>query len=143
MAQTIPYAINSFSGGEWDPQLQSSVDLAKYKTANKVMRNFFAHVNGKASNRPGTIMVGETATSTTNQAAVQNTRVIPFIFNTSQSYVIEFSNNIVRFIKNGAYITVAQSAYSITSPYSSTQVMKLGYTQSADTIFLAHPAVAM
>jgi len=143
MAQTIPYAQDSFAAGEWDPQLHSSVDLAKYKTACKVMRNFFAHVNGKASNRPGTIMVGNTATSTTNQSAVQNTRVIPFIFNTSQSYVIEFSNNVVRFIKNGAYILSSPGViYSITSPYSSAQVMALGYTQSADTIFLAHPNVA-
>jgi hypothetical protein len=143
MAQTIPYATNSFAAGEWDPQLLASTDLAKYKTANKVMRNFFAHVNGKASNRAGTIMVGQTATSTTNQSAVQNTRVIPFIFNTSQSYVIEFSNNIVRFIKNGAYILSSPGViYSITSSYSSAQVMQLGYTQSADTIFLAHPNVA-
>jgi hypothetical protein len=143
MAQTIPYAVNSFAGGEWDPQLQSSVDLAKYKTACKVMRNFFSHVNGKASNRPGTLMVGATALSTTNQAAVQNVRLIPFIFNTAQSYVCEFGNGYIRFIKNGALINSSPGVpYSITSPYTSAMVMQLGYTQSADTIFLAHPSVA-
>ena len=142
MAQTIPYAINSFAGGEWDPQLLSSVDLAKYKTANRVMRNFFSHVNGKASNRPGLQYVGPTADSTTNQSAVMNTRVIPFIFNTSQSYVLVFGNYSMRVIKNGAYILSGGVPYQITTPYSSSQVMKLGYTQSADTVFLAHPNVA-
>lgn len=142
MAQTIAYPNNSFSGGEWDPQILSSTDLAKYKTACKVMRNFFAHVNGNASNRPGLQYVGATADSTTNQSAVKNTRVIPFIFNTSQSYICVFGNNSIRFIKNGAYILSGNSPYSITSPYSSTQVMQLGYTQSADTIFLAHPNTA-
>lgn len=143
MAQTIAYPNNSFSGGEWDPQILSSTDLAKYKTACKVMRNFFAHVNGNASNRPGLQYIGATADSTTNQSAVLNTRIIPFIFNTSQSYVCVFGNNSIRFIKNGAYIVSSPGVpYSITSPYTSAQVMQLGYTQSADTIFLAHPNTA-
>lgn len=106
------------------------------------MRNFFSHVNGKASNRPGLIMSCQTMLSTTNQSAVQNVRIIPFIFNTAQSYVCEFGNGYVRFIKNGALIMNGSVPYSITSPYSSSQVMQLGYTQSADTIFLAHPNVA-
>ncbi len=142
MAQTVPYAINSFAGGEWDPQLQSSVDLVKYRTACKVMRNFFAHVNGKASNRPGLQYVCQTMNSTTNQSAVQNVRLIPFIFSTSQSYVVEVGSGYMRFIKNGALIMNGNSPYSITNPYSSSQVMQLGYTQSADTIFFAHPNVA-
>lgn len=142
MAQTISYPTNGFSGGEWDPQILSSVDLAKYKTANKVMRNFFSHVNGNASNRPGLRYVCATANSTTNQSAVQNVRLIPFIFNTSQSYVCEFGNGYIRFIKNGSLILSGGVPYSITSPYTSAQVMALGYTQSADTIFLAHPNTA-
>lgn len=142
MAQTIPYAHLSFSGGEWDPQLQSSTDLAKYKTACKVMRNFFSHVNGTASNRSGLQYVCATAQSTTNQSVVQNVRLIPFIFNTSQSYVCEFGNGYIRFIKNGSLILTGGNPYSITSPYTSAQVMQLGYTQSADTIFLAHPNTA-
>ncbi len=142
MAQTVAYPNNSFAGGEWDPQLLSSVDLAKYKTACKTMRNFFAHVNGNASNRPGLQYVCATAQSTTNQSAVQNVRIIPFIFNTSQSYVCEFGNGYIRFIKNGALILSGGNPYSITSPYTSAQVMQIGYTQSADTIFLAHPNTA-
>ena len=142
MAQTIPYSNVSFAGGEWDPQLQSSTDLAKYKTACKVMRNFFAHVNGKASNRHGLQYACQTMLSTTNQSSVQNVRVIPFIFNTAQSYVCEFGNGYIRFIKNGALIMNGATPYSITSPYTSAQVMQLGYTQSADTIFLAHPNTA-
>lgn len=142
MAQTIAYPNNSFSGGEWDPQILSSTDLAKYKTACKVMRNFFAHVNGNASNRPGLQYICATAQSTTNQSTVQNVRIIPFIFNTAQSYVCEFGNGYIRFIKNGALILSGGNPYSITSPYTSAQVMQLGYTQSADTIFLAHPNAA-
>lgn len=142
MPQGILHATDSFSGGEWDPQLQKSVDLAKYKVSCKVMRNFFAHVNGKASNRPGLIYACQTMQSTTNQSAVQNVRLIPFVFSTTQSYVVEVGNGYMRFLKNGSLIMSAGNPYSITSPYTSAMVMQLGYTQSADTIFLVHPSVA-
>lgn len=143
MAQTIPYAQNSFAGGEWDSQLLPAVDLAKYKTACKSMRNFFGHVNGRASNRPGLLYSCQTALSTTNQSAVQNVRLIPFVFSTTQSYVLEFGHQYMRVIKNGALIMSGPStAFTITTPYTSAMVMQLGYTQSADTIFLAHPSVA-
>ena len=139
MSQTITYEQLSFAGGEWDSQLQAAVDLAKYKTANKVMRNFFAHINGRDSNRPGTLMACATMTSTTNQAAVQNVKLIPFQFSTTQTYVLEFGNYYMRVLKNGALIMNGSVPFVITTPYPSSAVMQLNYTQSADTLFIAHP----
>src|SRR5690242_19656581 len=95
----IVYEIGSFAGGEWDPQLQAKVDLAKYKTASKVMRNFFSHVNGACSNRQGTIYVASSKFSTTVQSDVKNCKLIPFQFSTSQSYMLEFGDFYVRSIR--------------------------------------------
>ena len=138
MSQTITYEQLSFAGGEWDPQLQPSVDLAKYKTANKVMRNFFAHVNGRTSNRQGLLVACQTQNSTTSQSAVQNVKIIPFQFSTTQTYVLEFGHYYMRVLKNGALVMNGSVPYVITTPYPHTAVMALEFTQSADTLFLAH-----
>lgn len=142
MAQTIPYEQDCFAGGEFDPQVISRNDLAKYKTACKVLRNFFVSVNGIAHNRTGLQYVTPTYYSTFNQAAVLNVRLIPFQFSTSQTYVLEFGHYYMRVLKNGALVMNGSSAFIIPTVYPSTAVMGIGYTQSADTLFLAHPNYA-
>lgn len=140
MAQNINYIQNSFGGGEWDPQMSSKIDLAKYKTACKTMRNFFAHVNGAASNRQGTIYIASTKFSTTSQSAVKNVKLIPFQFSTNQSYMLEFGDYYIRFYKNGSQILSGGNPYEVATSYPQSAVMSIGYTQSADTLFLAHPS---
>lgn len=136
----IVYIQNSFAGGEFDPQMQSKIDLAKYKTGCKTMRNFFSHVNGCASTRQGTLYVAATKYSTTSQSAVKNVKLIPFQFSTSQSYMLEFGDFYIRFFKNGAPILSAGIPYEVATSYPQSAVMAIGYTQSADTLFLAHPS---
>lgn len=178
----ITFILDSFSTGEIDPQMQTKVSLAKYKTALKVQRNFFSHVNGASSNRSGTVYVANTKYSTTVQTAVKNVKLIPFQFSTAQSYMLEFGDYYVRFYKNGAQIQASgqpswvtnaqyavgsfvtfnqtsyyaiassfdqepdisptywtpQTIYEIPTSYPQSAVMQIGYTQSADTLYLAH-----
>lgn len=89
----------SFAGGEISPSTYGRIDLVKYGTGAKTLRNFFVLAWGGVSNRPGFKFVGEVADSTSI------TRNIPFAFNTTQTYALEFSNLKMRVVKDGAYVT--------------------------------------
>lgn len=95
----------SFTGGEWAPSLHARTDLEKYPSAVKLMRNFYCHAHGGASNRPGLRFVGEVKDSPTRTA-----RLIPFQFSTVQSYMLEFGNLYMRVFKDGGRVTESDKA---------------------------------
>lgn len=125
----------SFAGGELAPSLHARVDLAKYAVGLRQCRNFFVHAHGGVSNRPGTQFVGEVKNSTVKG------RLVPFQFNVSQTYVLEFGHLTMRVIKNGGYVEDEDGeVYEITSPYSEGDLPGLKWVQSADVMTLTHPA---
>ena len=91
----------AFSGGEIAPALYARTDLAKYFTALKTCRNFYVMRHGGVTNRPGTKFIGEVKDST------KTVRLIPFVFNNSQTYMLEFGDEYMRVIKNDAQVTLA------------------------------------
>ena len=91
----------SLSGGELAPALYSRADTAKYSTGLRTVRNFVIKKEGGADNRAGFKYVVSTKDST-KQAVL-----IPFIFNDDQTYVLEFGNQYIRFVRNGAQIAVS------------------------------------
>ena len=88
----------SFSGGEIAPALQARTDQSKYANGLKACRNFIVMRHGGVTNRTGTKYLGEVKDSS------KTVRLIPFIFNATQTYILEFGDEYVRFIKNGAYL---------------------------------------
>ena len=104
----------SFTGGEWAPGLHSRVDLAKYSTAVRTMRNCYPHPHGPASNRGGTEFVAEVKDST------KAVRLLPFQFSVVQSYVLEFGNLYMRVIKDGGQVVLssAPAAYAAGTTYA-------------------------
>lgn len=96
----------SFSGGEISPSLYARTDIAKYATGLRSLRNFFVMRHGGAQNRPGFSFVGEVKDST------RGVRLIPFVFNNDQTYVLEFGHLYMRVHKFGAQ--VRESAKVIT-----------------------------
>lgn len=100
----------AFSGGEIAPALYSRTDLAKYFTALKTCRNFYVMRHGGVTNRPGTKFIGEVKDSS------KAVRLIPFVFNNSQTYMLEFGDQYMRVIKNDAQVTLtAQNITGITN----------------------------
>lgn len=93
----------SFTGGEWSPSLHARVDLAKYATATRTMRNMFPHPHGGCSNRPGFEFLVATKTH------AKTSRLVPFQFSVVQSYVLEFGDQYVRFVKDGGQIVSAKT----------------------------------
>ena len=122
----------SFSGGELAPSLHARVDLAKYATGLKTCRNFFVQAHGGVANRSGTKFVCETA----NSAKI--TRLIPFEFNTEQTYILEFGHQTMRVIKDGGQVLSSGSPVSIATPYSDTELADLQFSQSADVMTICH-----
>lgn len=100
----------SFSGGEISPPLYSRTDLAKYATALKTCRNFLVMRHGGVSNRPGTKFICEVKDSS------KAVRLIPFVFNNTQTYVLEFGDQYIRVIKNDDQVKLAaQNITAITN----------------------------
>ena len=92
------YTQKSFTGGELSPALYSRNDLAKYIIGLKTLKNGFVRAEGCISNRAGLEFVCEVKDSTTP------VRLLPFSFNTEQTYIIELGNKYARFIKNAGQI---------------------------------------
>ncbi len=116
MAQDI--IKTSFAGGELTPSLAGRVDLTKYQVGAAAMRNFFVDFRGGASTRAGTAHVGQCAI----RAGNPKPRLIPFIFNTEQSYALELHAGIMRVIFRGAYVTETPKAISGVSRGASTTI---------------------
>ncbi len=126
------YIQKSFTGGELSPALYSRNDLAKYAVGLKTLKNGFVRAEGCVSNRPGLELVCEVKNSSAK------TRIIPFSFNTEQTYIIELGNKYARFIKDGAQITSNGSAVEIVTPYPSAALSSIKYAQNADVLTLCH-----
>ena len=88
----------SFSKGEIAPSLYGRFDLAAYAIGGKVIEGFLITRAGGLVNTPGTQLIGEVKDSTAR------TRLIPFAFNTEQTYILEFGNEYMRVIKDGGYV---------------------------------------
>ena len=94
----------TFAGGELSPTLQARGDQVKYQTGLNLAKNFIVRRDGTIWNRSGTGYINEVKDST------KLARDIAWIFNNSLSYVLELGDFTMRFIRNGAPITIATPA---------------------------------
>jgi len=102
----------SFTSGEIAPSLYARNDIVQYLTGLRTCENFIIKKHGGASNRSGTKYVVSTKDST------KVSRIIKFVFNSSQTYVIEVGNLYLRFIRNGAQVNVSGvAAYGAGTAY--------------------------
>lgn len=122
----------SFGGGEYAEELLGRVDLARYGISGKTVRNFIVRTTGGLDTRPGTDFIGEVKDSS------RATRLAPFTVSETIAYVIELSPEFMRFIYNGGYVMNGASPLQVASPWLEAELFDVHYTQSADTMVLAH-----
>jgi hypothetical protein len=91
----------NFAGGEIAPGLYGRPDTTKYQTGARTMRNMFVRRHGGASNRTGGEFICEQANSSARG------RLIKFVFNAEQTYVLLFEHQRVRVVQNGVLLTVS------------------------------------
>lgn len=122
----------SFTGGELSPALWARTDLAKYQTGLKTALNTFIHPHGGMSNRAGLQFIGEVKTS------ANETRLVPFQFSATQSYVLEFGNLYMRVWKEGGLVLSGGVPYEVTTPFATADLYGLVFTQEADVVYITN-----
>ena len=132
---------DSFTRGELSPRLSARVSLEQYAIGLKTAKNAIIHQEGGISNRMGTEFIGETKYSN------QQTRLMKFVFNSEQTYMLEFGNQYIRVIKDGAYVVYPndyiESALrghivEIETPYLASDLPYIKRSQSGDVLTLTH-----
>lgn len=93
----------SLTGGELPPSLYGMVDLAWYRICLATCRNFIVFPYGGVRNRSGSRFVAEVKDST------KRVRLLPFSFNTQQTYVVELGEGYTRLFSGGAPVTLPVS----------------------------------
>ena len=114
------------------------------QTGTKTLENFLVHPQGAATRRVGTKFIAEVK----NSAA--KTRLIPFEFSTTQSYMLAFvknttSNTRMFVFANGQQITNINSTGNdyLDCALGDIDLDRLYFTQSADTLILVHEDMSL
>jgi hypothetical protein len=129
----VAVQLTNFTGGELSPRLDGRNDLAKYSTGCKTLENMIVYPHGSAARRSGTQYVAEVKDSS------KETRLIPFEFSTTQTYILEFGDQYIRFYKDNGQILSGGLAYEISSPYLEAELFDIKFAQSADVMYICHP----
>jgi len=144
MPRSAPIQTN-FTAGELSPRLDGRIDINKYSNGCKTLENMIVQKHGPASRRGGLYHVSKVKDST------KKTRLIPFEFNVTQAYILEFGETYIRFYRNygqvrsGPFSGVFADAflkgatYEVTTPYLEDELKDIVVTQSADILYIAHP----
>ena len=112
------YSQPGFVSGEMAPSLYGRTDLAKYKQGTSVLRNSFVNYRGGTLSRPGSSYVGMCKQAAPNAGGTATNfppRDIKFQFNINQGFDLEFGDQYMRVVSNGAYVTETAQAISSVS----------------------------
>jgi len=140
----IRIPLTNFQFGEVSPSLVSRTDTKVYPNSAKTVENFFLRNEGGLLKRFGTRKVYEFDT-TYDADAVQQHRLVPFIFSDDERYVISLEHEKVRvFIIDpvtgvvSLTATITQDVDSATLPLTDSILHEITYAQSGDILFLCH-----
>ena len=124
-----PVRQTNFLGGELDPRLWGRTDLPVFGRGARRMRNIFPSSRGAVS-RPGTTFLGFTKSQANSPAHI---RLVPFVYADSQSFVLEFGPNYVRFWSQGAQVVTAPlTPYEVATPFNDPNLLR--FVQSGDVL---------
>lgn len=123
----------SLAGGELAPALYARCDQVKYATGARVMKNAYIPRSGGGFNRPGSVFSCEVKNSD------EAVRLIPFVYDADNSYVLLFGDLYMWVIKNGELVLQSDTDKSIISiEKGATTVVHAtthGYT-AGDTVYI-------
>ncbi len=124
---------NSFTSGELDPKLIARDDVKAYDAGLTTALNVVVLPQGGVKRRPGLKYITELGGSPEN-----GIRLVSFEFNTSDAYLLAFTNLRMYVIKNGVLQTnIAGSGNDyLTTTITSAQLSEMCWVQSADTLIV-------
>lgn len=142
MARFVTMQTN-FTAGELDPLIRARNDLKSYSNALEKATNVLCQPQGGITRRPGTRYITALPNSGT-ESADNGSRLVPFEFSTSDSYMLCFTHNRMYVFKNGALVTNINGSgnnYLVTTIGSSV-LTDMCWTQSADTLIVTEENLA-
>ena len=116
----------NFTAGELSPDLLGRGDLRAYENGALALRNVFINPTGGVTRRAGMGYI---------DTAPGEGRLIAFEFNTQQTSLLVITDEQIDVYTGGVKET------TIAAPWTENQIKQLAWTQSADTLLLAHPEV--
>jgi hypothetical protein len=133
---------NSFVGGEIAPELWGRTDLKKYFDGAAMLRNMVVQRTGGVTKRQGTDLVFDLTSIAGVGTSSYGCRMIPFLFDSSTSFLVVLVNKKAYFFRNGVPVFAdgRTTHYSIDTPYEFDSLGSIRFFQSGDTLFLTHPS---
>lgn len=125
---------NSFLGGEIAPSLYGRLDDSQVSVGASHLSNFIVQPSGALKKRSGFKFMRSLGSG--------RFRLIPFRFASDQTLVLIFGNNVMYIAAQGQFVMSGGSPYSVSTPYSESEVWELEYSQNADVVTLTSPNVA-
>lgn len=127
------YTQRSWVGGRLDAELAGRQDLAKYFQGASELKNFLVRRQGYIAKRAGTELVCKITGDTISSA-----RLIPLSFTRESGYAILLVSygSVSKAFLVSSSDGVADGGIDI--PYTADEFSELNYTQSGDTVFIAH-----
>ena len=135
MSGTHDVLIASLNGGELSEKIYGRNDLEKYFSGCKKLENFIPYTQGGVVRRSGTHHVYQTLSNLSS-------RLVPFRFSATQNYILEFGNCKMRVYYDGGLLMDGESQVIIDTPWYTSNLRDLSFSQSADTLFVACPGYA-
>lgn len=134
----VDWVQNNFATGEIGPSLYGRSDIAQYRNACAIVENFLCRPYGSLLSTPGTKYINEAKLSA---AGTDSTvRLMKFIFNRTDAYVIEAGENYFRFYTDQAVVvSTGTTPYELAHTYTAEEVKQIQYAQLNDVIYLVHP----
>lgn len=125
----------SFNGGEISPWVEPRIDLEKYRSSCRQLKNFRPNVYGSAFKRWGTVYMGEVKDS------AKQTRLVAFEFSATDALILEVGEEYLRFWTTGASAGVVGGGtpYEVATGYQEEELFELQFVQQNDLVYIAHP----
>ena len=163
----VQQVITDFSTGEISPLSEGRVRTTQYNSACRTLENFVVSARGGVRRRSGMNFIGITKGLGDNFIRHGAARLIPFIFNREQSYVLELGDKYMRFHRSdGTIVEGPESAtllpdkfgdamrrrmlndnvstyaegdiYEIETPWSKDEIWDIHFAQANDVMILVH-----
>ena len=126
----------NFSVGEIDPLLRARIDLKQYYSALETAKNVIIQPQGGARRREGLRFI-----TSLDAGAANGVRLIPFEFNTSDSYMFAITAGKLYVFRDKALVTNINGTgnnFLAVSEITAAMLSTLRFAQSADTIIFVH-----
>ena len=99
----------AFNAGEFGERMHGRVQFDKYNNAGAIFQNLLPLPQGGFTFRPGFRYIADA------KSASVRPWLTPFVFSSTQAYVLELGAQTMRFYRNQAQITVADTDAAVTN----------------------------